>query len=265
MPDTKTIYHYTPFEGFKAIIETRRLWASDVRYLNDYMEVKSGQQWLNTLSEIFFSDNGNFPHNEKVKNLIDELSDREITCFATCFCDKPDQLSQWRGYSGMGPGISLGFKSDVLEKSTPLSLMSVYYDQDDTIRALENTLKRAKAKLSSAPTEKEIDNILSETEEAIVSRIVTSKSHSFVEERECRLIARVTDSGIPNVKYRTKGALLVPFVEVDLASNWPKIINEVWIGPVTYREDTWKSVREFMDYNGLRNVKLMSSASPYRT
>ncbi|MDX5983901.1 DUF2971 domain-containing protein [Sphingomonas echinoides] len=232
--------------------------------MNDYMEVKSGQQWLTHLSDIFFSENADFAYSSRLRDLVDELAEREITCFAACFCDQPDQLSQWRGYGSGGPGISIGFNAGILEKNTNLSLNTVRYDQDETIRSLEDCLKRAKARLSSNPNSAGVKSILEEAEDNIVSCIITSKNTTFIEERECRLIAKVASTGVPNVIYRTKGALLIPYLEIDLSADWQKLIPEVWIGPVNYREDTWKSVREFLDYNKLKSTELKNSASPYR-
>ena len=39
-----TILHYTTLEGLKGILESGSLWASDIRFLNDIQEFKSGKK-----------------------------------------------------------------------------------------------------------------------------------------------------------------------------------------------------------------------------
>ncbi len=37
------LYHYTSAEGLKGILEDRRIWASDIFYLNDWTELFLGR------------------------------------------------------------------------------------------------------------------------------------------------------------------------------------------------------------------------------
>ena len=39
LPD-ETLYHYTNLKGLLGIVESRVLWASDIRYMNDASELK---------------------------------------------------------------------------------------------------------------------------------------------------------------------------------------------------------------------------------
>ena len=45
----QTIYHYTGLKGLMGIVEHKRLWATDVRYLNDTSESTYGDARLSAL------------------------------------------------------------------------------------------------------------------------------------------------------------------------------------------------------------------------
>ena len=258
------IFHYTSFEAFKAIVETKAIWGSDVRYLNDYMEVENGKRWLHHLIEIFHDEFSEFKGSDEVISTLAQFLEEETTCFAACFCSGPDLLSQWRGYGEGRPGLSIGFDAGALATCTNLKLVKINYDEDAAVGAVGDAVKRAVAKIKAGAEPNKRAPILAELVEALFFASVTSKNRSFEEEREYRLIAEVSEASKRNVLYRVKGPLLIPYIKLDLTPGWPAIIREVWIGPSAYGRTTWESVREFIDYHGLRGVTLHRSSSPYR-
>jgi hypothetical protein len=49
------LYHYTSDAGFRGIIESDRIWATDIRFLNDYTEFRRAfaDKYLEALIEAF--------------------------------------------------------------------------------------------------------------------------------------------------------------------------------------------------------------------
>jgi hypothetical protein len=43
------LFHYTTLSGLQGIVESKALWASDIRYLNYFLEVKNAQDWFKHL------------------------------------------------------------------------------------------------------------------------------------------------------------------------------------------------------------------------
>lgn len=75
--NTSSFYHYTSLPNLFDILENDCFWASNIRFSNDSTEVKL---------------------------LNDDIHDD----YVVCFCERKDQLSQWRGYCFEG-GASIGF------------------------------------------------------------------------------------------------------------------------------------------------------------
>ncbi|WP_417813890.1 DUF2971 domain-containing protein [Thalassospira alkalitolerans] len=259
-----TLYHYTDLKGFQSIIEGKSIWASDIRYLNDYEEVKAGKRSLETIIDMFDEEIGRFPHSNEVLDHLKCLQEEEITSFAVCFCRKPDLLSQWRGYGAGGTGISLGFSSQALQNIDGFTLAEISYEKDAFVTNVEKSIKKAKAKLSSPSVVDEEGRIIRDLVNEIKILCFVNKNGSFHEEAETRLFSI---SGFENeipVLYRVSGQRLVPYLSVDLSSHWREILRCVYLGPANDQKELLKSVNEFLHYNNLSDVEIFNSKVPYR-
>jgi hypothetical protein len=123
---TRTLYHYTSLHGLQGIVESRSMWATEIRYLSDAKEL------VQTL-EIFLSairiryQTSDATKRELFQQLETWLRDRLVSghlVFFSSFTEEGNLLSQWRGYSPLGEGVSLGFDPQHLRKllkSRPIS------------------------------------------------------------------------------------------------------------------------------------------------
>lgn len=220
--EPRIIYHYTNFEGFKGIIESKKLWCSDARYLNDYMEVENGKQWIRHLVEIFSDEFPRFEHSDKVEDALKEFVDEETTAFITSFCLSSDLLSQWRGYGAASGGLAIGFDAELMQRVTNLRLFPVCYRSDDSIKQINEAIRRAIGKIKGGPPSV-VDGALDEMIQNLFFSIISSKSESFREEGEFRLVAPVelARRAGASVLYRTRGPVLVPYFALDLRAEWP--------------------------------------------
>src|ERR1035437_6649571 len=132
-PFDDLIFHYTTFEGLLGIFDSWTLWATDVKYLNDFNEFAHENDFLDRgedrALELIATDPG-----ETGPNSLHEASRHvrgmafmmrsEATVevqggpFVTSFCESGDLLSQWRGYGNAG--VSLGFSREALATLPPL-------------------------------------------------------------------------------------------------------------------------------------------------
>lgn len=133
-----TLYHYTDAQGLIGILgslswsvngfvdptETfkvaAKLLASDVRYKNDREELMFGARVLwQRLHDAFGNGQVHGELRKALPRLAVELDPDRLwqwrwRCFAACFCEEGDLLSQWRGYAGGVGGFAIGFNSEAL-------------------------------------------------------------------------------------------------------------------------------------------------------
>lgn len=132
------IWHYTSLDSCLKILESKELWASDIRKMNDPKEVEFGQE---IISQEFIQS---FPEHENVilQMLLQvNMIDHERIKFSCSFSDHPCDLSQWRAYGSDGEGVSIGIdpnellsaNEDKLKEFTlaSYSLLPVIYGVED--------------------------------------------------------------------------------------------------------------------------------------
>jgi hypothetical protein len=113
-PIPKKLWHYTSIQGFQAIVASKSVWATDVRFLNDREEfIHSRKIADEILAQTPELDEAGFLHKEFLDKAVmlglDSGPMANLQVFVACFSSSEDQLGQWRGYSHGSSGVSLGF------------------------------------------------------------------------------------------------------------------------------------------------------------
>ena len=109
------LYHYTSMRGLLSIVETGRIRATYVRYLNDLSEVET--MWGFTLKRL--QERRDSAKSTEENTYLSEIisliqSRRSPSEFVASFSEVGDDLSQWRSYFTEGAGFSNGFSSAAL-------------------------------------------------------------------------------------------------------------------------------------------------------
>ena len=104
------LYHYTTQEGLLGILEKACIWATHYRYLNDASE---GQIVSKLLIEELTKRTGDEGVISQGKRILSEITSQDV--YATSFSEHGNLLSQWRAYSGISGGYSIGFSPNYLE------------------------------------------------------------------------------------------------------------------------------------------------------
>lgn len=112
------LYHYTSSIGLQGIIQSKSIWATDHRFLNDPSEFTHG--WAIVFDAL-----------KRRKAELDKVSDQAwntielfrqhgerqgVFAFVGSLTSEGDLLSQWRGY-GAGKGFAIGFNEDWLSQN----------------------------------------------------------------------------------------------------------------------------------------------------
>lgn len=122
------LYHYAANQKGFGILNDKEIRLSDIRKSNDYDEmILFFPDVLDEILRVYTDDPFDFKfdgQNGKValSKLIEstsymiytEIENGGFTNFVVCFSEKPDLLSQWRGYANNGQGICIGFSKELL-------------------------------------------------------------------------------------------------------------------------------------------------------
>lgn len=195
------LYHYTTLTGFKGIVDSGAIWASDVRYMNDASELTYASDLVASIAReefAVFTD-------DSLQTLLRQNLEvvQHFTYwwnpFIACFCEEDDILSQWRAYgSGAAPvSMGLALESPVVFGELPGNalLRKVVYKRDEQERYIRESLKVWVASLQGLlATDPNLPSSLLGTvvqislREAMAEYQLCFKHPSFEEEKEWRLI-----------------------------------------------------------------------------
>ena len=225
-------YHYTDANGCLGILNSRSVWLSDYRYLNDRHELSRA---LGDFKRHLPEDQrGAFEraflwHNQVSLHCILSLS------------HSPKILSQWRAYADDGTGFALGFSQEFLRYAN-LELFDCIYENHsqfaiELVNKHQASLEEICRGSASCIAENDFMAWLDDHAhlvDGIVRDLLLLKNPAFVEEQEVRAI-RTARRG--DVSFRNSNGLLVPYIA---AKFWPDddppqsmhvVLREIWLGP----------------------------------
>jgi hypothetical protein len=262
----KSLAHYTNLSGLFGIIDTGELWASNVAFLNDREELLHGVKCARRALSTILNDRKLGQWGEAIGRVVEEIeAGRLPNTYAACFCEKPDLLSQWRGYAGNEQGVCLVFSAaglDGLRRGRRSFLAPVEYGLVQGKMTLRKSLK---ARLL-AIDEDELTSMDEEQKRATVYEVVSElmprfKHKGFAAELEWRLV--VQRETVPSsVSFRQNRHVLVPYIRLRNAGPLP--LKHVTIGPGPDMDLTQRSIELFLDAKGY-NVPVRRSRVPFRS
>lgn len=260
-----TMYHYTTFSGLLGIVRSRAIWASDVRYMNDSAELR------HTADLIMAEVRERIDNGHSNSNLLSQFADwvaYRITnghmLFGASFRSHGNLLSQWRGYSSPGRGVSLGFCPDyILECAQRQGFMigkCIYepHRQRALIRQLVDAVERLAEKHADGEhTVSERSSLYRQAfavMETDLLRIAAILKHpSFREEKEWRIVSPViANTAEAPILFREGHAMLVPYIEFPLSLDGkPPVMDHLYLGPTANINISMHSLRMFLEQNGI--------------
>lgn len=272
-----TLYHYTTLNGLLGIVDSGHLRASDVRYMNDSTELRHTLDLMRehiTRRVIAGTD-----HPSLLNQLLDWLSHRIVggpMLFGASFRANGNLLSQWRGYSAHGKGVSLGFDPHHILSCAQRQRFQVgrcVYDPDRQKALIEEVVDA----VEHYAADDEYDGQNKPTHRAIFERIegrllrlaAILKHPAFEEEQEWRIVSPVvTDVGDQPVHFREGVSMLVPwyaFVLRDEEAAGAMGLDHVYLGPTSNIDLSMNSLQLFLDQRGVSPRRGISYCQiPYR-
>ncbi|MDX9835473.1 MAG: DUF2971 domain-containing protein [Desulfobulbus sp.] len=261
-----TLYHYTTFTGLLGIVRSRSLWVSDVRYMNDSAELRHTADLIS--AEVRERIDSGHPHPQLLSQFADWIAHRITSghlLFGASFRSHGNLLSQWRGYSLPGKGVSLGFCPEyILDCAAQQQFMvgqCIY--EPGRQRALIHQVVDAVVDHAARLTEDRgltvaerspLYHTAFEEVEADLLRIAAILKHpSFREEKEWRIVSPViaNQAGAP-ILFREGHAMLVPYIEFNLSlDGQPPVLDHLYLGPTDNMNISMNSLEMFLAQHGI--------------
>lgn len=260
-----TLYHYTTFKGLLGIIGSRTLWASDVRYMNDSAELRHTADLIK--AEVQERIHGGHANGNLLAQFADWVAYRITNghmLFGASFRSHGNLLSQWRGYSTIGKGVSLGFCPEHIlrcaQKQHFIIGKCIYepHRQRALIKQVVHAVERlAEDKAGAASLASERSQLYRQAFASIeidLLRIAAILKHpSFREEKEWRIVSPViANTAEAPIYFREGHAMLVPYIEFNLeVEGKPPVMDHFYLGPTANINISMNSLKMFLEQHGI--------------
>ena len=113
----RVVYHYTSANGLLGLLKSEKMWATDIRYLNDSQEFDFGSNLISSRLKARYKSTASKLRRRLFAAFVDSLSmvSNLPICIAS-FSAVGDLLSQWRAYCPLSGGFSVGFDAFAMSR-----------------------------------------------------------------------------------------------------------------------------------------------------
>ena len=255
----ETLYHYTGQLGLLGIIETSKLHATKVQYMNDatefFLALSIARELLDDVGvspiadNIYVSGKSNLTPSSTLRRSLTGLE--EINIFAACFCKDGDLLSQWRGYAEAAGGCSIGFNSHALNEVASrddFTLAKCIYDTATqraiVTEAIQHCVQEELAGSAQWGQHGPLADILFRCGAFF-------KDSSFAEEHEWRLVSPTIDFRHDRLSFRTGRSMITPYYKLPIRHDGQLPISHVIVGPCPHPDLAKSAVTALLMQRGL--------------
>lgn len=269
-PSPVHLHHYTGQDGLIGIVEKQELWATKIQYLNDATEFEIG---LNMAREVIAMRKRLAPEHEHLA--LETLAPHEnkftwINIFISCFCEKSDLLSQWRGYSGDSYGYSMALRTDRLRafaRKSGFTLGKCIYDRAGQKQIIDELITHS-LRIPHAGQRQ------AEFEDCLISVSPFFKDETFRDEHEWRIVSITKDSHDENIGFRKGSSTITPYFRAPIGDATLSAITGVTVGPCPHPKRAVAAIHHLFIHTGLAkrggygrpgyNSEINISSVPYR-
>lgn len=260
-----TLYHYTTFSGLLGIVRSQTLWASDIRYMNDSAELRHTADLI--AAEVRERIDSGQANSSLLSQFVDWVTHRIANghlLFGASFRSHGNLLSQWRGYSLPGKGVSLGFCPEYILRCAArqgFMIGKCIYEpgrQRNLIRQVVDAVERLAADrggdgLPAAERSALYREAFGAMETDLLRIAAILKHPSFREEKEWRIVSPVlANTAEAPIRFREGHAMLVPYIEFDLSlEDGPLVMDHLYLGPTANVSISMNSLQMFLEQHGI--------------
>lgn len=275
---TERIFHYTTASGLLGILDSKEIWMTDIRYLNDTTEFT---YFSDLTRNRFLELKKTMTSDEQVAvgsalNQCYELLER-TNIYLASFSEEEDSLPQWRGYCG-SRGYNIGFNKDVFLETLKFPntgdgeetfYLKVSYDvgaaNSDAERIINSCLAAFKVGQLN-----DLDSLRLIIPDFYKSAL-THKHKAFKEEKEWRFVS-IGEYYVPGIRstpifFRESGGTLTPFIKASITNSETGLTmaNSISIGPGHNIELQKSALTNLLKKHGIdTEIEIKESGAPFR-
>lgn len=283
------LYHYTSQHGLLGILASKAVWATNTHFLNDPTEFVHALSFAQAMASRAFDDDYWEHFGAALYRSLDHMGGEDL--YVSSFSEKPDLLSQWRGYCPGGSGYCIGFDRALMEEyceEQGVRLEKCLYSHDDQLGAVASIVSTARDAFPSIPyTEEEFysfpieqklnamfelkrqldgelkpaaDRVIDGACELLSGLAPLFKHEGFHEEAEWRIIA---SKPAHEICFRSGPSYVIPFISLDMLKAKPGVLKRVIVGPNPNQLRAVKAVEILVERHGYKADIVTSSAIPF--
>lgn len=283
------LYHYTSAEAAAKIVESGRLWATEISHLNDASEFLHGRQ---VAREVVTARLVEWADLVEFKDTVDLLqrvaaglaSTAVPKIFVSAFSSLGDSRSQWGLYcKGLG-GVALGFDHEKLRRltpqgypypsapperirQTPLQVFPCVYRPRTQQKLIWHQLDMIQfeevPEIDEARREGKLNSAAAGLVRSCTGLAAALKNPCFADEREWRLVGGKPADALVHSLIRSGSPVF--YLELDLAAGSEAFpIVELVVGPQRDQDAAASRWRIWLDQRGLQAVTVTKSLVPLR-
>lgn len=283
------LYHYTSQVGLLGILSSKSIWCTNSLFLNDPTEFKYTMQHAKRMASQLYEDDYNESFGWKLRHELESIAADNL--YVSSFSERPDLLSQWRGYCPGGNGYCLGFDRELLEDycvANGMRLERCLYSLDEQLGAVAEVIAAALREFPTMPICREEFNDLESKDkvdfmaryradlegasakqakgiiftacEMLIELAPRFKHEGFHEEAEWRII---TNDPVRQILYRTGPSYVVPYISLDLLEYNKHALCEVIVGPNPNQDRAQKAAEIVLRAAGYDASIVSSSCVPF--
>jgi hypothetical protein len=276
-----TVWHYTNGQSLLGIIESKRLYATQVSCLNGSTEVRYGSKLLrNALEGLVAKHSGDRVAEQFLTHAVTYFAEDpdlpgnvSLGFFVSCFSQLEDDLSQWRAYAGGENGYALGFRvRDLLATGGNHGFVCVSYDvnmhkslAEQVAQATVDFYKDGLAADPSRTGEDWTKEFLQHWDTAVTFLAPLVKDPGFASEKEFRIIHPYVEGELKELKIAQKATLMASHLPLRIGNvDGHMPISAVKIGPCRHKGVTLVSVNAALQKEGFTGVRVDVSRIPFQ-
>lgn len=280
-PDT-VFWHYTSLSGIKGIVDSKTIYATDARFLNDASE-------LNHLRDLLTYEINqrlrNHPPSERMLLQLKEWISHRVgsggILFIASFSANGNLLSQWRGYCPSGKGVCIAFDPHELvsaSRDQQFTIGKCIYAWDQKTQILSSLLDEIEAlairmgEVTDTGKRHPLNSyhdVFESIEDDLLRVACLFKDPAFREEEEWRIVSPVVSNYVEaEIEYREGISMLVPFIRFQLPKGDDEKVHlfQVMVGPTPNPDQSITSLSRFLSkYASRATLSVSTSEIPYRS
>jgi hypothetical protein len=217
----ETLYHYTSMAGLLGIVQSERLWFTNLFHLSGPADHSTGIGIAHDILKHKSRSSGiGKEFCDRALGLLDKAGGELLGPFIASFSSDGEDLEQWRAYADDGHGAALALDPSVLGAQAGQALIAqVTYDPAKCQAGMNRAIQRAVSVLWQCNFRSDeergcfIERLAADLCSSILFYAATTREPSYAHEKEVRIILlRNLPAMVPHIEARIRGRSLVPYI-----------------------------------------------------